>query len=590
MKKNTRPGEKVILRFLYQYGWLYLIGIAFLVWNSRTKTLLPLALGQAIDLLRVDTSTAQEVYRKAGYILWIAVLAFLTQFAWRMCIIRNARKLECYLREHYFLKLQSLPISFFARQRSGDLMAYAINDVGAVRMTFGPVLAMGINGIATALLSVFSMVNEVDGRLTVFALLPVPFAMVSIVLLGNMVRTRFRRVQELFSNISGFVNESIMGIRVIKTFAKEESWSEDFNEVSKKMRDANVELTKVSSLVGPSVTVAFGISYVVSLIYGGHMVMEGQMGLGDLVAFQGYLLLVQAPVVQLGRIINMIQRGLASYKRLQTVFGEKSIGENEFAPYEKEIRGELEAKGLTFCYDGKETPALRNISFHLPAGGTLGIAGTTGCGKTTLAHLLMKFYDTPRGMLFVDGVDINDIPAFALRQQIGYVSQDGFLFSTSIEENVRFYQPETPLEQVRRAAALANIDKEIMDFPEQYATEVGERGTHLSGGQKQRISLARALVRDPNILILDDTLSAVDNVTEKRITEHLSGVLKDKTSIIISHRLSALQEADLILFMDGGSILECGTHEQLMAQNGTYAQTYLKQFEKGEDTHAEEGI
>ena len=586
MKKTYRPGEKVILRFLIQYGWLYLIGIAFLLLNSRTKTMLPEALGEAIDLLRVDTSTAKEVYWKAASILFIAILVFATQFVWRICIIRNARKLECYLREQYFLKLQSLPLSFFSRQRSGDLMAYAINDVGAVRMTFGPVLAMGISGIMTALLSVVSMIEDVDGRLTLFALLPVPVAVVAIVYLGSVVRTRFRRVQELFSNISGFVNESIMGIRVIKTFAKEKQWTEDFDGISKKMRDANVDLTKVSSLIGPSVTVAFGISYVISLIYGGHMVMNGQMGLGDLVAFQGYLTLIQMPVVSLGRIINMIQRGLASYKRLRTVFDEKGIEDKEFAPYEKEIRGEIEAKNLTFRYDGMENPALKEISFHLPAGGTLGIAGTTGCGKTTLAHLLMKFYDTPRGMLFVDGVDINDIPAYALRQQIGYVSQDGFLFSTSIEENVRFYQPDTPLEKVREATALANIDKEITEFPEQYNTEVGERGTHLSGGQKQRISLARALVRDPQILILDDTLSAVDNVTEKRITEHLSGVLKDKTSIVISHRLSALQEADLILFMDDGKILECGTHQQLMEQNGVYAQTYLKQFEKGAEENA----
>lgn len=571
----------MIIKFLKKYGWIYIPGVLFLALNSRVRTLVPKALGDAIDLLKLPGADRNMVYRQAILIFLLALLIFATQFVWRLCVIGNARKLECFLREEYFLKLQSLPVSFFARQRSGDLMAYAINDVGAVRMTFGPVLAMGLNGIITGTLSITAMVNEIDGRMTLFALLPVPVAIAAIVVLGNLVQSRFARVQELFAKISGFVNESIMGVRVIKTFSKEKKWKDEFAGVSNQMRQANIQLADVSALINPVVVLAFGLSYTISLIYGGNLVLQGQMELGDLVAFQGYLLLVQSPITQLGRIINMIQRGLASYKRLRSIYDEPGLAPEECMPYKREINGEITVKNLTFTYDTMGEPALRHVSFHLPAGATLGIAGATGCGKTTLVSLLLKFYPAPRETIWIDGVDIRDIPAVALRECCGYVSQDGFLFSASIEENIRFYTPGAGLPEVRRAAELANIDSEIEDFPEQYQTQVGERGTHLSGGQKQRISLARALVRDPQILILDDTLSAVDNVTEQKITANLSGVLRHKTSIIISHRLSALRDADLILFMDKGEIIEAGTHEELMAAGGSYAQTFDKQSQNG---------
>ena len=572
----------MIQKFLKKYGWLYIPGVLFLAINSRIQTLAPGALGDAIDLLEQAVPDKNLVWRQAGIIVLIAIGIFVTRFIWRMCIIRNARSMECFLREELFVKLQSMPISFFSKQRSGDLLAYAINDVGAVRMTFGPVLAQGLNGIITGTLSIWTMVSQVDGRLTLLALLPIPIAVISIIVIGNLVQKRFRRVQELFSHLSGFVNESIMGVRVIKTFAREKEWQKEFEDTSSEMMRANVKLTDTSALINPITVITFGLSYAISLIYGGHLVMNGTLALGDLVAFLGYLLLIQNPVVALGRIVNMLHRGIASYKRLRVIFNEESVPEEEMQDYEEKICGSIEARNLSYTYPNMDKPALSNISFQLPAGGTLGITGKTGSGKSTLVGLLLKFFEAPKGTLFIDGKDIRDIPAKAIRQASGYVPQDGFLFSTTIEKDIAFYTPGATLEDVQLAADLANINSDIESFPSGYDTEVGERGTRLSGGQKQRISLARALVRDPQLLILDDTLSAVDNITEKKIVENIHGVLKEKTSIVISHRLSALRGADLILFMEDGKVIESGTHEELMALGGMYAETYEKQSKEGE--------
>jgi len=571
----------LIGRFLKKHGWKYIPGVLFLALNSRIQTLAPAALGRAIDILGSQSPVRAEVYRQAGLIVLIAVGVFVTRFTWRMFIVMNARTMEVFLREELFKKLQSLPVSFYANRQSGDLMAYAINDVGAVRQTFGPVLAMGLNGIITGSLSIFSMTGRVDPRLTLFALLPVPLAIAGILVTGNIVRHRFRIVQTLFSKLSGFVNESIMGIRIIKTFAREDEWLGEFDSVSSDMRDANVRLADTSSRIGPITAISFGLSYAISLIYGGSLVAAGALPLGSLVEFQGYLLLIQNPIVQLGRIVNMLQRGLASYKRLSAVYSEPGIPEKELMPYAREIRGSISAKNLTFTYPGMKKPALRNVTFTLNAGGTLGIAGETGSGKTTLASLLLKFYDAPEGTLFIDGEDINNIPALAVRNSIGYVPQDGFLFSATVADNISFFEPGAGEEKIRRAADLAGIGSEIETFPHGYETMVGERGTHLSGGQKQRISLARALIRDPAILILDDTLSSVDNLTEQTIVSNLHGVLSSKTSIVISHRLSALRGASLILWLKDGEVTESGTHDELMALGGEYAKTYIQQSKEG---------
>lgn len=572
----------MLKKFFKKYGLYYIPGVLFVALNSRVATLAPAVLGDAIELVE-NGAAAEAVYRAAILIIAVALGVFATRFVWRMLIILNARRMEVFLREELFVKLQNLPPDFFSKRRSGDLLAYAINDVNAVRMTFGPALAQGLNGILTGSLSIYAMIQETDLTMSLLALAPLPLAVVSILVVGTAVRRRTRRAQELFAKVSGFVNESIMGLRVVKAFAREDEWQKEFDATSDELREANVAIVDASSLLQPITALMFGISYAIALIIGGSMVVNGTLSLSSLVAFLGYLLLIQQPVVALGRIVNMVQRGLASYRRLDEIYKEQSIPEFEQSDYPREIRGEIEAKNLTFTYPGMHTPALRGVSFKLRAGGTLGIAGETGSGKSTLAALLMKFYECPQGELFIDGVDIRDIPAKAVRAATGFVPQDGFLFSASIEDNITFYSPGKTHDDVLRAAELAGVRENIESLPKGFETEVGERGTHLSGGQKQRVGLARALLREPQMIILDDTLSAVDNITERKIVGNLDGELKDRTAIIISHRLSAIEHADTILYLRDGEVVEQGTHDELLALGGAYASAWNEQMEGNGD-------
>ncbi len=553
--------------FLKKHGWRYIPGFVFLLISSYITTLAPVALGSAIDLMDMDVALIDQhlVYRQAIYIILIALGVFITRYIWRYFIIGNSRFLENYLREQLFIKLENLPMSYLSKQRSGDLMAYAVNDVGAVRMTFGQVISMSISGLSTLL-----------------ALLPVPIAVFIIVKLGGVVRRKFRHVQSLFSELSGEVNETIMGVQVIKSFAKEEERLGEFSDISKTMYDANVDLADTSSMIWPSISVVFGLCYAIGLIVGGHMVLSGNLTLGTLVIFNGSLLLVQQPVMSLGRIMNMLQRGLASYKRLQMILEEPGIPEKEMEDAKDPIGGEIRIENLTFRYPGTKNDVLSGISLHLSQGSTLGIVGPTGSGKTTLMHLLLKMYDVPEQSIYIGGKDITAIPAKALREQAGFVPQDGFLFSASIRDNIQFYYPNATDEDIMQAAKLASVHGDIASFPNGYDTQVGERGTHLSGGQKQRIALARALIRNPDLLILDDTLSAVDNHTEQLILEQLADYYNGKTTVIVSHRLSAVQHAQEIVFMKDGQIVERGTHEQLMEQNGLYAHMYRQQEEGGD--------
>lgn len=570
--------------FLKKHGWRYIPGFVFLLISSYITTLAPVALGSAIDLMDMDVALIDQhlVYRQAIYIILIALGVFITRYIWRYFIIGNSRFLENYLREQLFIKLENLPMSYLSKQRSGDLMAYAVNDVGAVRMTFGQVISMSISGLSTAVMAIYSMITQVDLQLTLLALLPVPIAVFIIVKLGGVVRRKFRHVQSLFSELSGEVNETIMGVQVIKSFAKEEERLGEFSDISKTMYDANVDLADTSSMIWPSISVVFGLCYAIGLIVGGHMVLSGNLTLGTLVIFNGSLLLVQQPVMSLGRIMNMLQRGLASYKRLQMILEEPGIPEKEMEDAKDPIGGEIRIENLTFRYPGMKNDVLSGISLHLSQGSTLGIVGPTGSGKTTLMHLLLKMYDVPEQSIYIGGKDITAIPAKALREQAGFVPQDGFLFSASIRDNIQFYYPNATDEDIMQAAKLASVHGDIASFPNGYDTQVGERGTHLSGGQKQRIALARALIRNPDLLILDDTLSAVDNHTEQLILEQLADYYNGKTTVIVSHRLSAVQHAQEIVFMKDGQIVERGTHEQLMEQNGLYAHMYRQQEEGGD--------
>jgi len=569
-------------KYFKKHGWRYLPGLVFLILSSYIASLAPMALGDAIDALSVPDPAKSDVMRCGLNIVLIAVGVFVTRFTWRYFIIGGARIMENLMREELFIKFQSLQSSFYTGQRSGDLMAYAVNDIGAVRMTFGPLLAMSINGISTAIIVLYQMVSEVDAKMTMLAMIPVPIAIVLMILLGKRIQKLSRRVQALFSNVSGVVNETIMGAKVVKSFAKEVEQEAQFAEASNEMREANIKLTRASSLMGPMVNVVFGACYAISLIVGGNMVLNGEISVGTLVTFNGYILLIQNPVASIGRIIRMLQRGLASLKRLNAIFEQPGIPEWEMDRSRKLDINSIEVKDLTFLYFDSGKPKLRNINFKLKKGQTLGIVGPTGSGKSTIARLLLKLYMPPKGTIFINGEDICKIPAYSVRAASGYVPQDGFLFSASIKDNIIFYQPGAGEKEMEEAAKNAHIYKEIASLPNAFDTQVGERGAHLSGGQKQRIALARALIRDPELLILDDTLSAVDNHTEVAILGNLDKYMKGRTSIIISHRLSAIRHADLILYMDDGAVAERGTHDELMALNGAYAEMYRSQEQGGD--------
>lgn len=573
--------NKHIREFLKKSWSRYALGVVFLFAGSYVQVLAPKYLGIIIDLLEEPVIDRQLVIRYIVLTLVVAVLAFVTRFIWRYCINGNGRNLENFLRQRLFEHFQKMSVEFFNNRKTGDLVAYAINDITAVRMTFGPGIALFLNGLATTTIAIGTMVTAVNPRLTLMALLPIPIIIYVIIKMGRLIQMKFRRVQESFAAISGRVQENIAGLRVIKSYVQEDSEVLKFEDLNKDIKNANLEMVKLSSMLTPLIQLFFGVCFTINLLYGSRLVNQGVISLGDFVAFNGYLALIMNPVIFIGRIINLFQRGMASLKRLNTIFDvqpEPPALEPDFSM--ETIQGEIQVKDLTFTYPSGVEPALKGINLELSQGKTLGVIGKTGSGKTTLVNLLVRLYNIEPEKIYVDGRDINEIPVPLLRDNIGCVPQDNFLFSTTIANNISFFRDDYTKEEIESAAKASQIYQSIMEFPRGFETMVGERGVNLSGGQKQRISIARALIRKPKILILDDALSAVDTKTEEEILSNLKDVMRDTISIIVSHRISAVKEADEIIVLEKGEIIERGNHGQLMERRGMY---YELQQEQSKD-------
>jgi ATP-binding cassette subfamily B protein len=569
----------------------YIIGIAALVSSSLLQLTLPKILGYITDSLKDKSQSANTIMWLSAGMLGIAVVLFGLKFLFRYFLMGRARDLECFLREKLFLHLQTLPPKFYNNKKTGDLMAYATNDLGAIRRAFSFGLVFLIDGIIINLASLIVMVKTINPILTVAALTPIAISVFIIINLRKKMRGKFVKVQESYSSISEKIQENISGIRVVKAYVQEEKEIEKLTKASSHRMKMQMEYTKLSSALQPIVQIGFGISFTLSLVLGSRLVRVGTITLGDFIAFNTYLGILINPINQIGRLVEVWQRALASIKRLDGIFEVKTDIVEENISFEgREFKGEVEIKGLSFSYPGTSRRALKDITISIKAGNTLGIIGTTGSGKTTIVNLLLRLFKIDGGHIFIDGVDITEIPITTLRDNIGCVPQDNFLFSASIKDNIEFFDRSYTDEDVEEASKISSVYENIIEFPEGFDTVVGERGITLSGGQKQRISIARAVIKDPSILVMDDSLSAVDTSTEEEILLNIKSILKGRTGIIIAHRISTIKYADEIIVMDRGRIIERGNHEELLDKRGEYYKLYCAQTAESKMKSLEEMI
>jgi len=569
---------KYLKDFLMQHKWKYFWGVIILILVDSLQLITPKILGRITDDLGSGTLSMKNIYFYVLAIITLALIIATCRFIWRILVMGSSRSLEYWLRNKYFAHLELMAPNFFNNRKTGDLMAHATNDINAVRMAFGNGIVMITDAVFLTSAAIIIMVTSIDIRITVLALLPLPVIAVLMIFFGKMIQNRFKNVQEAFSELTDKVQESISGIRVIKSFVQENSEISNFSVYNSNYLNKNMKLMKVWGLMFPAIAFIGSLSFLISLYYGGSLVIDDELSLGQFVSFIAYLGLLTWPMMALGWVINILQRGIVSMKRINQILDiapEIFDGENALAV--SSYKPSIQFNNLSFTYPGAANPALSGITLNIEEGKTLAVIGKTGSGKTTLVNLIMRLYNTEPGELLLDGMDINNIPLEVLRKNIGYVPQDNFLFSATIRENIAFSDTAMEMEKVSNAAKIAQVYDNIMSFPEKFETILGERGVTLSGGQKQRVAIARAIAKDPKIIILDDSLSAVDTKTEELIIRGLKQIMKSRTSIIVAHRVSTIKDADEIIFLDEGRIVERGTHEELVQLKGHYNSIYEKQ-------------
>lgn len=555
--------------------WPYITGILALSLVSLLNLLPPRVIGEVIDQIASKDLTNLELAYQLFILVLSALAMYALRFVWRKYILGTANRLGRILRYRLFEHFTHMSPSFYQTYRTGDLMAHATNDINAVVGVAGGGVMSAVDASITALVTVLTMFFVLDWRLTLIAILPLPFMAWGTSLIGRKNHESFKAAQEAFSDLNNKVQESVSGIKVTKSFGYQDAETAAFARINQDVFKKNILAAKYNALFDPMVLIFVGLSYLLTLIFGGLFISQGQLTVGELVTFITYLDMLVWPLQAMGYLFNISQRGTVSYERIESLLAQESDVIEVASPITDIKNGRLDYSIQEFAYDDRQT--LRDIHFSIEQGQTLGIVGVTGSGKTTLLRLLLREQDIQEGSIYLAGHDIRDYSLSALRSLIGYVPQDQILFATSIRDNIRFGNPSLSDEDVIAVTKLCGIYEDIMQMPDGFDTLVGERGVSLSGGQKQRLAMCRALILNPDILILDDSLSAVDAKTEHLILDNLKRERSGKTTLITAHRLSAVVHADLILVLDQGQVIESGSHQELLTQDGWYATTYQNQ-------------
>ena len=576
-----------LIPYVLRYRLRLTLGLACVFGTASVSLLSPLVLKYAIDDLSAMV-TRGKLAQYAGLLLGIAVIGGCFRFLSRRVIVGVSREIEYDLRNDFYAHLQRLSVSYFQSVRTGDIMSRATNDLSAVRMMVGPAIMYSVSTLVVFVVAIVMMLS-IDMRLTLIALVPLPLVTLSVKFFGAAIHRRFEHIQAQLSEISAIVQESLSGVRVIRAYGQERAEINRFAQANQEYLNRNRGLIMLQGLFSPSLSLFLGLSALLVLWLGSRSVVFERISVGEFVAFNAYLVMLSWPVIAFGWITNMLQRGMASWKRilpiLDTVPEITDTTQTTNPEQVESIKGRLELRHLTFAYgDGDGSPVLRDVSLRIDPGQTVALVGATGSGKSTLLNLIPRLYDPPPGTVFIDDVDVRELPLASLRGAIGFVPQEPFLFSDTIAENIAFGSFDKTTDKafdqiaVQRMAAVANLDTDIKEFSNEYQTIIGERGITLSGGQKQRTAIARALMVDPRIIILDDALSAVDTYTEERILSQLNSELRDRTALIVSHRISTVRQADLIVVLQDGSVVERGSHDELLAYGGVYADLHRKQL------------
>jgi ATP-binding cassette subfamily B multidrug efflux pump len=582
------PALRRLLPYVNRYRRAFVIGLVCVIVTTAFQLLSPWILKYAIDDLN-QAVTERKLLIYAGLLLGVSLVRGLFLFLMRRIIIGASRDIEYDIRNDFFARLEQQPLAYYQERRTGDLMSRATNDLNAVRMMIGPAIMYSANTVLVFVVAILLMLT-IDVRLTLIALIPLPFVTIAVRYFGSAIHKRFEAIQAQLSEVSAVVQEALSGVRVVRAYRQEAHETDRFRAANQEYLRRNRVLIRLQGAFYPSMTLFLGFGSLLVLWLGSRDAIRGNITLGEFVAFNGYLVMLAWPMIAFGWVTNILQRGLASWGRMLEVIDHAPAISDATVTAEGRaaaLDGAIEIRHLTFQYPKTGHPVLHDISLRIEPGQTVAFVGGTGSGKSTLIGLLPRLHEPPPGTVTIGGIDIRQIPLERLRAAIGFVPQEPFLFSDTIAENVAFGDAEESKEsggsaaradRLRAAASVARLDKDIADFPRGFETTVGERGITLSGGQKQRTALARAVMIDPAILILDDALSAVDTYTEEEILSRLRGVMRQRTAILVSHRISTVRDADQIFVLNEGRIAERGTHQQLVAENGLYSAIYRKQL------------